>query len=94
MTTREALANWAGRFQALLSRTVATLPIAYADAQTRTRKTYLGAMESVAAVCGSRCNFRWFLPGASTPHTPLVALAIPSTLCFRCPNNSHEGFVA
>lgn len=34
----------------------------------------------------SAVDFPWFLPGASTPHTPLVALTIHDTVCFRCPN--------
>ena len=30
--------------------------------------------------------FPWFLRCVLSPYTPLVAIAIPSTLCFRCPN--------
>ncbi len=55
MIIQDAPAFQVGRFQAVLPRTVATVPIVYAGAHTHAHETHIESIATVAAVCSSGC---------------------------------------
>ena len=93
MITQETLVIQVGGFQGLLSRTVATVPIAYAGAQARAQERGR-AQWRLSRQCAAVTVFQWFLRWAYCPDTTFIPITIYTTVCFVCPNYSQQGILA
>lgn len=82
MVMQEGMVSPACDIRRLLSRTVATVPIAIAGAQTRARIRQ-GAMATVATVRGSTSN-PMVLRCAFFPRTASGLVTLPNTVSFEC----------